>query len=39
MSSLESALKQSEAEKDELRMKIARLEAEVSVLRGLVKGS
>jgi hypothetical protein len=36
MSSLESTLKQTETERDELRLRVARLEAEVEVLRGLV---
>jgi len=34
---LEAALQESEAEKDELRLRVARLEAEVDVLRGLVR--
>lgn len=33
---LEAALQESEKEKDELRLRVARLEAEVDVLRGLV---
>ena len=37
MSSLEAALKQSEKEKEELAMRVARLEGEVEVLRGLLK--
>lgn len=37
MASLEAALKQSEKEKEELAMRVARLEGEVEVLRGLLK--
>jgi len=36
---LEAALKDTEIERDELKLKIARLEAENGILRGLVKGS
>lgn len=36
MSGLESALKETETERDELKLKVARLEAEVEVLRRLV---
>lgn len=36
MSGLESALKETEGERDELKLKVARLEAEVEVLRRLV---
>ncbi|TVY30132.1 hypothetical protein LHYA1_G001090 [Lachnellula hyalina] len=37
VSSLESALKQSEDEKDALKVRVARLEGELEALRGLVK--
>jgi len=33
---LEAALQESEKEKDEMRLRVARLEAEVDILRGLV---
>jgi len=36
VSSLESALKETEAERDELKIRVARLEGEVQVLRGLM---
>lgn len=36
MSSLETSLKETETERDELKLRVARLEAEVEVLRGLV---
>lgn len=37
VSSLETSLKETQDERDELKLKVARLEAEVEVLRGLVK--
>jgi hypothetical protein len=36
VSSLESALKETQAERDELKIRVARLEGEVQVLRGLM---
>lgn len=36
MSSLETLLKESQAERDRLRIRVARLEGEVEVLRGVV---
>lgn len=39
MQSLESTLKETESERDELKLRVARLEAEVDVLRGLVSKS
>ncbi|KAH7311036.1 BZIP family transcription factor [Rhexocercosporidium sp. MPI-PUGE-AT-0058] len=37
VSSLETSLKETQDERDELKLKVARLEAEVEVLRGLLK--
>tara|TARA_R110002060_G_scaffold33060_1_gene43776 strand:+ start:678 stop:1400 length:723 start_codon:yes stop_codon:yes gene_type:complete len=37
VSSLETSLKETQDERDELKLKVARLEAEVEVLRGLVR--
>jgi hypothetical protein len=37
VSGLETALKETETERDELKLKVARLEAEVEVLRSLVR--
>jgi len=38
MQGLEDALKDNETERDELKIKVARLEAEVDVLRRLIGG-
>jgi predicted nuclease with TOPRIM domain len=37
MADLEQKLKESEKEKEELQMRVARLEGEVEVLRGLLR--
>lgn len=37
MAELEQRLRESEREKEELQMRVARLEGEVEVLRGLVR--
>lgn len=37
MAELEQKLKESEKEKEELRVRVARLEGEVEVLRGLLR--
>jgi hypothetical protein len=37
MSELETALKETQAERDALKVRVARLEGEVDVLRGLLR--
>jgi hypothetical protein len=38
MSQLESALKETQSERDDLKVKVARLEGEVETLRQLLRG-